>query len=168
MSGYHYYSFHFVMRPGTRAAYGVLAQVAAGQAPSEASLAGVHPAPRHYLADVRRLLDDEDEPRLGAPVRLAASNARTSTRLSLEFCLHDDEFANGGYLFWLWALSLVEPADEANDRVIGYHGLYRNDRGMGLVVATDQGVRQRDDAVIPYEVIQEQLAQTADGESWPP
>lgn len=166
LSAYYYFSFHFVMRPDATAAVDVLAMVAKGQRPTSEALSRIHPVPRFFLEDSRRFLDDEDEPQIGTPVRLAAATEARGPRLSIELCMHDDLFANGGYMFWLWLLSLVEPAAPGTRQVIGYEGPNRNDAQMGLTLATADGVTPRHGDTIPYEDIQQELADWTAWDSW--
>lgn len=166
LSGYYYFSFHFVMRPDAKDACDVLAAVAKGEAPSSEALERIHPVPRYFLEESRRFLDNEDEPRVGTPVRLAGATGAAGSRLSIELCMHDDLFADGGYMFWLWLLSLVEPPAPGSREVIGYEGLYRNDYDMGLTVATAEGVVSRHGDTILHDDIQQQLRDWTAWDSW--
>ena len=167
MSGYYFYSFHFAMRPDCGAAEAALSAVAEGRTPPDDLLDQLHPVARYYLSDPTRFLHDEAEPRVGTPVRLARSTSSGQPLLSIELCLHDDAFANGGYQFWLWILSLVDPPTSSRRAVIGYSGLYRNDAVMRFAVATADGIIENDGDLIPYDAITEQLADWAPWLSWP-
>lgn len=143
MSTYPFWSLKFDMRPDVEAVTRrVLTAVAGDVRPRDDDLQQLHPVPRHYLADWRRMLSDEVEPMIGPPVRLSSDRRATepASVLSIEFSQHDDEFANGGYLFWLWVLRLVaRPTDEFR-HVIGLHGLYRGDYDTKLVYADRDGI----------------------------
>lgn len=166
MSGYYFYSLHFVMRADQEPAYRVLSSVATGITPDEAALAEIHPVPRHFLEEPSRFLDDENEPRIGAPIRLARDRVSNQPRLSIELCLHDDSFADGGYMFWLWLMSLVQPPPTPWREVIGYDGIYRNDADMGFTVATAEAITNRHNIRVPCEEIQQQLADWTSWETW--
>ncbi len=78
------------------------------------------------------MLVGEEDPRVGSPVRLFrhghADRGKTDC-LSIEFCQHDDEYANGGWVFWLWVLSLVRrpPPHPESRSMIGFEAAYRGD-----------------------------------------
>jgi len=166
VSAYFYFSFHFVMREDQSAAQRALAAVAArGQLGSE-SLADIHPVAGYFLEKPERFLDDEAEPRVGTPVRLAHDGVTSQPRLSIELCMHDDRFADGGYMFWVWLLSLVQPPSGNRRGVIGYDGLYRNDSEMGFTVATAQGITDRHGNLSTYRDIQQQLSDWSSWEAW--
>lgn len=166
MSTYPYWSLRFPMRADRAVEHAALAAVASGRAPEPDVLAALHPVVRYYLADATRFLAFEDGPRVGSPVRLAR-DPFGSPQLSIEFCFHDDEFAGGGWLFWLWVLSLVQPPTRVPYRgVIGCHGLYPSDYELGLVTLTAEGVSERPGRVLTWAEMEEPLADRAPWEDY--
>ena len=111
MSDYPYWSLNFDLRSDLpEHVMGVLRDVAAGRLPQEGDLAQLHPVVRFYLSDWTRMLVGEEEPWVGSPVRMFRhrnADLGEAEGLSIEFSQHDDEYANGGWVFWLWVLSLV-------------------------------------------------------------
>lgn len=78
------------------------------------------------------MLVDEEDPRVGSPVRMFLhrhADLGGADGLSIEFCQHDDEYANGGWIFWLWVLSLVHRPSPgpASRSMIGFVAMYRDD-----------------------------------------
>ena len=95
-----------------------------------------------YLGQPGQLQSDQGETVAGTPVRLARSGAGAVV-LTIEFAQHDDEFANGGWLFWLWVLGLARRPEPTQGRlVLGYHGLYRGDSESQLVHLDADGVTE--------------------------
>ena len=133
MSAYPYWSLNFDLRDDLpERVMRVLSDVASDRAPRPQDLAVLHPVVRFYLSDWRRMLVGERDPRVGSPIRLFRSWSRElgeTDCLSIEFCQHDDEYANGGWVFWLWVLSLVHrPAlQPASKSMIGFAATYRGD-----------------------------------------
>lgn len=148
MSLYPFWSYRFDVRrdvagPDLR----VLEAVAADRPPAAADLGQLHPVVRHYLEDWRRLARDEIDPSFGPPVRLGTSPilaGEPSWVLSVEFCLHDDEYADGGWVFDLWVLRLLARPTPPRRVVIGMHGPYRGDPVTRLLHADAEGVREGD------------------------
>ncbi len=168
MSTYPHWSLSFRVRPDLDAAVlSVLKAVATDQSPGQEELASLHPVVRHYLSDWHRLLTDEQAPFFGPPLRLSQSNSSSPDLLmSIEFCQHDDEYANGGYIFWLWVLRLVARPDSPRFReVIGCRGLCRNDYDTKLVVVDDTGFLDGD-VRITFEEIEAMWSQVLDGSTW--
>jgi hypothetical protein len=56
---------------------------------------------RSRLQDPQRMQGDQVEPTAGTPVRLARNSLSGRRTITLEFCQHDDEIANGGWVFYL-------------------------------------------------------------------
>ena len=91
--------------------------------------------------------------------------------MSIEFSQHDDEFANGGWIFWTWLLRLVErPEDDERRDVIGCHGLYRNDYGTRLIYDDSAGVQDGDQRISfdELDVSWDGLEGDEDWEKWAP
>ncbi|MGB3592801.1 MAG: hypothetical protein WA994_01365 [Ornithinimicrobium sp.] len=80
--------------------------------------------------------------------------------LSIELCQHDDEFANGGYEFWLWLHLLMEPPPTGRE-VIGVHGLYRRDSESVLVTVDADGVVEGERPRVTFGEIRETLRSQA-------
>jgi len=168
MSAYPFWSLFFRVRPDIEpAALHVLQAVASNQPADQDDLAALHPVVRYYLSDWRRLLTDEQAPFFGPPLRLSQSNSSSPELLmSIEFSQHDDEHANGGYIFWLWLLRLVaQPNDPRFREVIGCHGLYRNDYDTKLVVVDDAGILDGD-ARITFDELGTTWAQVVESSAW--
>lgn len=106
----------------------VLVANARDERPDETDLATLHPVVRWYLGDWRRMLDDEVEQVAGPSIRLSRLGRVVGEEhvltLSIEYSQHDDEFANGGWIFWTWLYSLArrEPSSRG---FIGYHTYMR-------------------------------------------
>lgn len=132
MSAYPYWSLNFDMRSDLpEHVMRVLRDVAADHLPREADLAQLHPVVRFYLSDWGRMLVGEEEPRVGSPVRMFRhrnADLGQADGLSIEFCQHDDEHANGGWVFWLWVLSLVHrPSSRPSSKsMIGFAAVDRD------------------------------------------
>lgn len=133
MSNYPYWSLNFDLRADLPVhVMRVLTDVASDHASEAEDIALLHPVVRFYLSDWRRMLVGEEDPRVGSPVRLFrhghADRGKTDC-LSIEFCQHDDEYANGGWVFWLWVLSLVRrpPPHPESRSMIGFEAAYRGD-----------------------------------------
>jgi hypothetical protein len=143
-----------------------LAAAALGRVPGADILGTIHPVARYYLSDVTRFLDDEQEPRIGSPVRLCGSpDWEPRTRVSIEYCFHDDHQAAGGYMFWVWLFDLVQRPDLPRREVIGYDGIYRNAYDMDLLYATREGIVVRD-VTMTWSGIEETLADWSQWESF--
>lgn len=134
MSAYPYWSLNFDLRADLpNHVIRVLSDVAADRPPQPKDLSLLHPVVRFYLSDWRRMLVRETDPRVGSPIRLFRywnADLGEADCLSIEFCQHDDEYANGGWVFWLWVLSLVHrpsPHPASGRNMIGFEGLYRGD-----------------------------------------
>lgn len=81
----------------------VLCAVGRGDTPDPADLDRLPPAPRHYLQDLGRMHSDQGQAVCGTPVRTAPSAwGGGPLTMTIEFSQHDDDYANGGWLFWLW------------------------------------------------------------------
>ena len=121
----------------------VLTAVGLGQDPDPVDLDRVPPVPRYYLEQPRRMQRDQVEPGVGTPVRLARSSTTGLLTLTIEFAQHDDEFANGGWRFWLWVLSLAHRPSQVEGRhVLGLHGLYRGDAESHVIQIDAEGVTE--------------------------
>lgn len=165
MSTYRFTSLHFMVRESATVELEALAAVARGEVPEPRVMGQLHPGVQRYLADHSRFLDDEAEPRVGSPVRLAQSSDMSRTRLSIEMCFHDDAFANGGYVFWLWVLSLVELPLGIAREVIGLEGIYRNDPETSLLLASSAGIHDGS-TLISREAIDGELKDWATWTDW--
>ena len=149
MSAYPFWSLKFDVRDDiSDLERRVLAAVARDEHVAAYDQAELQPIPRYYLADWRRMSTDEQEPKIGSPIRLARGQRldRPATVLSIEFCQHDDEFANGGWVFLLWVMRMVARPDPGQRVVIGCHGLYRGDYDTRVVYADTDGI---DDGRVP-------------------
>lgn len=156
MSTYPYWSLNFALRRDIDpAVIRVLGAVARQDAPSEEDLECLHPAAQAYLGHPERLEADMAYPSQGAPLRLA-TDRRGWHLLSIELCQHDDEFANGGFEFWLWLLLLLEPPPTGRE-VIGVHGLYRRDSESVLVSVDTDGVVEGERPMVTFDEIREAL-----------
>ena len=147
MSTYPFWSLSFPIRPDVDpATLRVLTAVASDVAPNDDDLERLHPVLRYYLADWSRLLADALPPFIGPPIRLSHDRrAGPHVLMSIEFSQHDDEFADGGWVFWTWVLRLVErPEGDPTRSVIGCHGLYRNDYDTRLIYVDSNGVLDGD------------------------
>ena len=139
MSSHPFWTLNFDLRTDLPAhVMDVLAAVARDVEPAEDDLLQLHPVVRYYLADWRRMLDEEREPLIGSPVRLFGCRETrppgATTGLSIEFGMHDDAHANGGYVFEMWLLSLVyrPPVRPGSGRTyIGRWSLDERDNGVG-------------------------------------
>ena len=172
MSAYPFWSVSFDLRKDVSSVERrVLAAVAVDQAPDPVDLEQLHPVLRYYLTDWRRMLTDEAEPRIGTPVRLRSDRAieDPSVVVSIEFCQHDDEHANGGWVFWLWVCRLVAQPRSAERRVIGLHGMYRGDHATQLIYVDRAGFEENG-ARTSFEEIESAWAWAANAtwESWHP
>jgi hypothetical protein len=88
---------------------------------------------------------DQIEPVAGTPVRLARNSFSGRRAITVEFCQHDDDLANGGWVFYLWILNLVHrPYPDEGRTAIGHHGLCRGDAGAVLVWVDANGVIEGD------------------------
>ena len=168
MSTYPSWSLFFRVRPDLdERARKVLEAVASDRPPEHDDLATLHPVVRYYLSDWHRLLAGEQGPFSGPPLRLSRSlSSNPELLMSIEFSQHDDEYANGGYVFWLWVLRLVARPDPATSReVIGCHGLYRNDDDTALVAVDAEGIT--DGGVqLSFDALDESWDQVESGSSW--
>lgn len=135
MSTYPFWSLNFDLRADVPDhVMRILEAVAADLRPDSADLRRLPSAVSHYLSDWRRLLVGEIEPFVGSPVRLFrrwnVDLGAEADGLSVEFCQHDDEYADGGWQFWVWVMSLVHRPTSGHIRaksMIGVHGMYRGD-----------------------------------------
>ncbi len=99
VSTYPYWSLSFPIRDDVDPVIvRVLQAVAADSIPEPVDLAALHPVPRYYLADWRRLLNGESEPFMGCPIRLSRDFLGRQ-QMSIEFSQHDNECADGGWIF---------------------------------------------------------------------
>jgi hypothetical protein len=136
----------------------VLSAVGDGAKADPAHLLRLPDEVRSYLQEPERMQSDQGAPVAGTPVRIARNRLTGLLTLTFEFCQHDDQFANGGWLFYLWVLNLAHRpgADEART-VIGHHGLYRNDSHASLVYMDGNGVTEHD-MLMPFAEIEAVLA----------
>lgn len=141
MSSRPVWSFRVPLRPDVDpATMRVLEAVARDTPPDAADLATLHPVVAHYLGDWTRMLEDgETPPYLGPPVRLSGRGTPTPL-LTIEFTQHDDRFAGGGWVMFLWAYQLTERP--TRDRVvIGHHApADREFTGWEEIVADPTGI----------------------------
>jgi hypothetical protein len=143
MSAYPCWSLNFDLRSDLPThVMSVLTDVAGDIIPDEAQLAELHPVVNFYLSDWRRMLRTESPPYVGSPIRLFRSRNRDlgeADCLSIEFCQHDDEHADGGWVFWLWVLSLAHRPrpHSTSKRMIGHTSLYRGDYAHPAVYFVD-------------------------------
>lgn len=145
----------------------VLCAVGRGDPPDPTDLGRVPPAPRFYLEQPRRMQSDQGEPVAGTPVRVAHSSSPGVLMMTVEFAQHDDEFANGGWRFWLWVLSLARrPRPGQRREVLGHHGLYRGDSESQLVYIAGEGVTENG-RLVQFSEIDRELATESDGDFWP-
>lgn len=168
MSTYPYWSLSFRMRPDVEPrTVRILESLARDAVPLPADLEALHPVLRYYLADWRRWLTGEDGPFVGPPIRLSSDHG--GRILSIEVSQHDDEFANGGWIFVMWIECLVARSDRPGERtVIGCRGLYRNDYDTKLVVVTSAGVDEGWGHPVGFDVMEQTLADLdeAGWDSW--
>ena len=140
----------------------VLCAVGRGDVPDPADLACLPPVVRHYLQDPGRMQSDQGQAVCGTPVRIAPSAWGGPLTMTIEFSQHDDEFANGGWLFWSWVLSLARrPGPGEGGRVLGYHGLYRGDSASHLMLLYEAGVTE-DGRLLPFADLDSALAEEID------
>ena len=163
MSTYPFWSLNFDLRGDLpEHVVSVLTDVASDRASQPRDLAMLHPVVRFYLSDWRRMLVGERDPRVGSPIRLfraGSSDLGETDCLSIEFCQHDDEYANGGWVFWLWVLSLVRrPAPHpASRRMIGFEAAYRGDAVSPTVYFADHNGLDLGDRHLAFQEIDETL-----------
>lgn len=168
MSAYPYWSLNFDLRADLPDhVMRVLTDVACDQAPPPQDLALLHPVVRFYLSDWKRMLVREIDPRVGSPIRLFRYPIRDlgeGDSLSIEFSQHDDEHANGGWVFWLWLLSLVHrPAPHPASRtMIGFEALYRGDTVSPTIYFVDSGGLDLGDRHLSFQEVDEALAAEQD------
>lgn len=100
---------------------------------------------RSCLQDPQRMQRDQFEPAAGTPVRLARNSFSGRRTITVEFCQHDDVFANGGWVFYLWILNLVHRPHPSKGRTaMGQYGLYRGDAASVLIWVDANGVTEGD------------------------
>ena len=178
MSGYYFTSLSFeVRRDAPEHIVHALSSAAEGRQIEQADSARLHPIPRYYLADSRRLLaNDEPEPSVGTPIRIGRTHSRMSgmdtsliRRLSIEWVMHDDAYADYGHVFELWVLNLVvRPAPDAiknNKHVIGYRMLYPNDYEASVISIDHHGIATRDQPY-PFDEFDNYLDQALALDHW--
>lgn len=142
MSSYPFWSFDFALPDDLDPAlHRVLESLALDALPDPADLGTLHPVPRHYLGDWRRLLVGPGEPQVGSPVRLSGAPG-ASRSLSLSFSQHDDEFANVGWVFWLWVLRLAAAAGRSTVLLGHHHAFERHDPQFDLIVRDATGISE--------------------------
>lgn len=141
MSSYPFWSFDFTLPDDLDpAVHRVLEALALDALPDPADLGTLHPVPRYYLGDWRRLTW-HGEANVGSPIRLTGAPG-PSRSLSMSFSQHDDEFANVGWVFWLWVLRLAAAAGRT-PALIGYHHAFeRHDPEFDLVVRDATGISE--------------------------
>lgn len=144
MSGYLFWSLTFDLRPETpRDVVQVLSDVARDATPDRTQLATLHPVVRYYLSDWRRMVRTEKEPHHGTPIRVSRTlnaDGGAVDCLSIEFCQHDDEYADGGWVFWLWVLGLAQRPSSGPKRFVGYSSPRRGDPQYWPYFVTVDGV----------------------------
>lgn len=171
MSAYPFWSLNFDLRGDLpEHVMRVLAEVAADRTPRPQDLALLHPVVRYYLADWRRMLVGEADPRVGSPIRLFRhwnQDLGEADCLSIEFCQHDDQYANGGWVFWLWVLSLVHrPKHHSVSRsMIGFNAMHRGDAVSPQIYFVDQDGLELGDLRMSFQEIDETLAAASDSGS---
>ncbi|GIG36213.1 hypothetical protein [Cellulomonas pakistanensis] len=165
MSSRPVWSFRLPLRPDVHpATLRVLEAVARDTPPDPADLATLHPVVAHYLGDWTRMLTNEEPPHVGPPVRLSGLGGATPL-LTIEFTQHDDEFANGGWVMFLWAYQLT--ARPARGRVlIGHHApADRESTGWQEVVADATGVASGE-VVVGWDEITGEWQRLLDDPAW--
>lgn len=159
VSTYPFWLFSFDLREDLEPhVLAVLAAVGRGDSPNPGDLDRLPQVPRHYLAQPRRMQGDQGEPVAGTPIRIAHSGIGGWLTLTIEFAQHGNEYANGGWLFWMWVVSLARrpPSGEGRD-VLGYHGMYRGDYDSQVVYIDATGVTENG-VLVPFTEIDAVLA----------
>lgn len=159
MSAYPFWSLNFDLRSSIDdPVRDALTAVAKGEIGSPAC-SGIHPVVDYYLSDWRRLLrTTEREPYVGSPVRLFGDGeSGRTTGLSIEFCQHDDEYANGGWLFSMWVLMLVAPPQQPHRTMIGYESLFKGDNEPPRLYYVDSSGFDIGEHRLPFDELRETL-----------
>jgi hypothetical protein len=163
MSTYPFWSLNFDLRSDLPDhVMRVLADVAADRTPQPKDLALLHPVIRFYLSDWRRMLNGETDPRVGSPIRLFRhwnADLGETDCLSIEFCQHDDEYAKGGWVFWLWVLSLVHrpTLHPVSRSMIGFKAMYRGDTKPPSIYFVDHDGLELGELRMSFQQIDETL-----------
>lgn len=158
MSLYPFWSLDFELRADVPDnVVRVLHAVAENTSPATKDLAALPQFARRYLVDWHGMLSDEDEQVAGTPVRLYRARYASGLCLSIAFSQHDDEFADLGWLFWLWVLNLVRRPVGSDVQVVGWHGVYRFDAASSLVSVDVHGVHEGG-SHIPWGYLEATLA----------
>ena len=146
MSCHYYYSFNLPLSDHLPAStLRVLTAVANGEPADPGDLDELSHTPQHYLQDPSRLLPPTAWS-AGSALRLYQLQWSRTVHLSLEVCMHDDEYANGGYFLIIWLLSLCDRPAGRERRSIGYHALDPYDAQARPMIATAEGVEMDGDA----------------------
>jgi hypothetical protein len=115
-----------------------------GAVPSPADLATLHPVPRYHLGDWRRLVVDGPRPDLPLPLPPMLSGEPGARRLRLHVSLHDDTFADSGWVLWVWIATLVRPPRAGQPpEVVGACGDDVRDEAEQVMVLTEDGLEDR-------------------------
>jgi hypothetical protein len=140
MSSYPTWSLRIPLRSDVDpAALRVLEAVARDTPPPVEDLAQLHPVVAYYLGDWSRLHGPHSGPHVGPPLHLTGWGTSTPG-LSIEFTQHDDEFANGGWVLWVWLL-LLAARPERDQIVVGHEGpTQRFDPNWRPVVIDTRGI----------------------------
>lgn len=166
MSSRPVWSFRLPLRPDVDpATVRVLEAVARDTPPDPADLATLHPVVAHYLGDWTRMLQDTElPPYAGPPVRLSGLGT-SSPLLMIEFTQHDDVFAGGGWVMFLWAYQLSErPTRESV--LIGHHApADRESTGWQEIVAEPTGIRSGE-VVVGWDEITAEWQRLLDDPGW--
>jgi hypothetical protein len=162
---YHSWSFRIPLQPHVAPeTVRVLEAVARDTSPAAADLSTLHPVVAYYLADWTRLLTGEHPPYVGSPVRLSRHGSGNLV-VAIEFSQHDDEFANGGYVLWAWALRLaVRP--RSGRILIGHHAFDRDDLRWDPVVVDATGVDEGRGDIMSWADIDQSWTELSADPSW--
>lgn len=144
MSTYPFWLLSFELRDDVEAhVLEVLSAVGRGRAPDPADLERLPPVPRSYLQQPEQMQSDQGRTLAGTPVRLAEGSRPGALTLTIEFAQHDDEFAGGGWAFWLWVLDLARrPSPGEGRSVLGLHGSRRGDADSRVVSIDAEGITE--------------------------
>lgn len=84
--------------------------------------------------------------------------------LAIEYSQHDDEFANGGWVFWVWLFTLARR--DASSR--GYVGYCTHQRKMEMlpVKITAEGVVEGASPAVSWGELEDALTNAEPWEEW--
>lgn len=165
MSDYPSWTFRVPLRPDADpAALRALDAVARDVRPERADLDTLHPVVAHYLEDWARMLHFEPEPYVGSPVRLSGIGSHEPS-LTIEFSQHDDEHADGGYVLWLWVLTLAARPLHGRS-VVGHHVPTRRYDGDWRPIAVDASGIDLHGTTMTWDELDDLWADVAADVSW--